>query len=184
MSAPPLGLGELGGAFCLYQRTEVFFPFRRGGRAGPGLLAPEPEPRGFSYKRPARPPEPPSLGALHSLGQINTQARLQGCKGEAATHPFPPSPPPERVGTQPLSPSTPASLENACFRGALFPRRDGNLGRAFARRGGGHGARGSRASISQPPDPLSETASGWILNFFAEEQRFQSVQGTDEMRGI
>lgn len=75
MSAPPLGLGELGGAFCLYQRTKVFFPFRWGRKAAAGPSFSGPERRGFNYKRLAR--GVPSLRLrARSVGQINTEAPL------------------------------------------------------------------------------------------------------------
>lgn len=120
MSAPPLGPSELGGAFCLYQRTQVLFPFRRRGRraAGASFPPPQPEPTGFNYKRPAKPSAPPPPGAL-PWADKHREARLQGPR-ERSPSPLPAIP--GRAGLQPLALASRSAFGAASIRGGMETR--------------------------------------------------------------
>ena len=144
MSAPPLGPSELGGAFCLYQRTQVLFPFRRRGRraAGASFPPPQPEPTGFNYKRPAKPSAPPPPGAL-PWADKHREARLQGPR-ERSPSPLPAIP--GRAGLQPLIHASRSAFGAASIRGGMETREC-----AWARSGRGHGACGAAEAPSKHP---------------------------------
>lgn len=66
-------------------------PPRKERAAGASFFPPKPEPTGFNYKRPAKPPAPPPPGAL-ARADKHREARLQGQRERSPlTHPFPPS---------------------------------------------------------------------------------------------
>lgn len=148
-----------GGAFCLYQRTQVLFPFRRGrkGRPGPPFSLPSLSQRDLTIKGLR------SLRRLRlqarSLGQINTARRgSKAREGEVSTHPPLPAIP-ERARFQQLVLAPRAALGRLAFRDALLPRPDGDGECACARRGSrARHTRGGGTSF-QAPDPRARPGS-------------------------
>ena len=156
MSAPLLGPSELGGAFCLYQRTQVLFPFRRRGRKewpGPPFPLPSLSRRDLTIK---------GLRSLlrlrlqaRSLGQINTVRRGSKARGRGLPHPFPPSLGEPGSSHWFLNPDRPWEG----FRGGLHRRRDGDPGvRLDAERERPRRIRGCGTSF-QAPDLAQGSAS-------------------------
>lgn len=157
-----------GGAFCLYQRTQVLFPFRRGrkGRPGPPFSLPSLSQRDLTIKGLR------SLRRLRlqarSLGQINTARRGSKARGRGLHSPLPAIP--ERARFQQLVLAPRAALGRLAFRGALLPRPDGDGGvRLCAEREPGTGHAGRRNLL---PSTRSSRTARFLpkLNFFEEGQ--------------
>lgn len=166
MSAPLLGPSELGGAFCLYQRTQVLFPFRRRGRKewpGPPFPLPSLSRRDLTIK---------GLRSLlrlrlqaRSLGQINTVRRGSKARGRGLPHPFPPSLGEPGSRNWFLNPDRPWEGFRAASIGGGMETREC----AWTRRGSGHGAFGA----AEPPSKHPISRRDQLLpkpNFFAEGQ--------------